>query len=93
MLPDQEGVGGYHEYCAAALEALARSRSASPSELALALGLASTSSVSRVRAACRQLVRVGLAREGAGVFSLHRENIEKAVALAEARAARRRSRR
>lgn len=86
-------LGGYEEYCVAALEALARSRAVSPSELAVALGLGSSSSVSRVRVACRQLARVGLAKEQVGgTFTLHRENLEKAVALAEARMARRKKR-
>ncbi|NPV49436.1 MAG: ATP-binding protein [Armatimonadetes bacterium] len=86
-------LGGYEDYCAAALTAMARAPRVSAEDLALALGLGSQQSVYRVRVACRQLVEVGLARENQdGTFSLHADNVQKAVALAEARAARKRGR-
>lgn len=89
----QRHLGCCGGYCAAALTAMARAPQVSAQDLALALGLGSQQSVYRVRVACRQLVEVGLAREHrGGTFSLHADNVQKAVALAEARAARKRGR-
>lgn len=82
-------LGGFEGYCSFALAALARAPGGlSVKDMALALGLGSQQSAYRIRVACRQLAEVGLAREGEdGRFALHAENIQTAMALADAKAA------
>ena len=72
-----------------ALEVLARGAEVTPGDLALGMGIASDHSVRRVRIALQSLVEVGLAAAvHPGVYRLHVDNVQKAVALSEARAAR-----
>ncbi|MGI9862725.1 DUF87 domain-containing protein [Moorella naiadis] len=74
-------LGGYGDYCDSALVALVTGSQVTPEDLALSRGLGSAQSVYRLRTALRFLVRVGLAKEEAGIFKLDVEKIQKAVGL------------